>query len=99
MVYNLFPHSLLIQRLKELIPTEEELSLIKEAKALNPHSPLAPAELCLLTLGEIPHLNSRLQLWAFALDYDSLERVSKREMSMGQKLVLTLQMYKTKAFC
>ncbi|KAK5893340.1 hypothetical protein CgunFtcFv8_006220 [Champsocephalus gunnari] len=63
-----------VQRLKELIPTEEELSLIKEAKALNPHSPLAPAELCLLTLGEIPHLNSRLQLWAFALDYDSLER-------------------------
>ncbi|KAK5848275.1 hypothetical protein PBY51_005903 [Eleginops maclovinus] len=63
-----------VQRLKELIPTEEELCLIKEAKALNPHSPLAPAELCLLTLGEIQHLNSRLQLWAFALDYDSLER-------------------------
>ncbi|XP_031707419.1 FH1/FH2 domain-containing protein 1 [Anarrhichthys ocellatus] len=63
-----------VQRLKALIPTEEELRLIKEAKAQNPHSPLAPAELCLLTLGEIPHLNSRLQLWAFALDYDSLER-------------------------
>ncbi|XP_062420637.1 FH1/FH2 domain-containing protein 1-like [Pungitius pungitius] len=63
-----------VQRLKALIPTEEELRLIKEAKAQNPHSPLAPAELCLLTLGEIPHLTSRLQLWAFALDYDSLER-------------------------
>lgn len=63
-----------IQRLQELIPTEEELCLIKEAKDQNPHSPLAPAELCLLTLGEIPLLNSRLQLWAFALDYDSLER-------------------------
>ncbi|XP_031160254.2 FH1/FH2 domain-containing protein 1 [Sander lucioperca] len=63
-----------VQRLKALIPTEEELGLIKEAKAQNPHSPLAPAELCLLTLGEIPHLNSTLQLWAFALDYDSLER-------------------------
>lgn len=63
-----------IQRLQTLIPTEEELCLIKEAKAQNPHSPLAPAELSLLTLGEIPHLNSRLQLWAFALDYDSLER-------------------------
>uniref|UniRef100_A0A8C9X309 FH2 domain-containing protein n=1 Tax=Sander lucioperca TaxID=283035 RepID=A0A8C9X309_SANLU len=71
---HLFPHSLLKQRLKALIPTEEELGLIKEAKAQNPHSPLAPAELCLLTLGEIPHLNSTLQLWAFALDYDSLER-------------------------
>lgn len=63
-----------VQRLQALIPTEEELCLIKEAKAQSPHSPLAPAELCLLTLGDIPHLNSRLQLWAFALDYDSLER-------------------------
>ncbi|XP_026151103.1 FH1/FH2 domain-containing protein 1 [Mastacembelus armatus] len=63
-----------VQRLQALIPTEEELCLIKEAKTQNPHSPLAPAELCLLTLGEIPHLISRLQLWAFALDYDSLER-------------------------
>uniref|UniRef100_A0A3Q0QQG7 FH2 domain-containing protein n=1 Tax=Amphilophus citrinellus TaxID=61819 RepID=A0A3Q0QQG7_AMPCI len=63
-----------IQRLQALIPTEEELCLIKEAKAQNPNCPLAPAELCLLTLGEIPHLSSRLQLWAFALDYDTLER-------------------------
>uniref|UniRef100_UPI0037E7E696 FH1/FH2 domain-containing protein 1 n=1 Tax=Semicossyphus pulcher TaxID=241346 RepID=UPI0037E7E696 len=63
-----------VQRLQALNPTEEELCLIKEAKAQNPKSPLAPAELCLLTLGEIPHLNSRLQLWSFALDYDSLER-------------------------
>uniref|UniRef100_A0A3Q1AIR9 FH2 domain-containing protein n=1 Tax=Amphiprion ocellaris TaxID=80972 RepID=A0A3Q1AIR9_AMPOC len=62
------------QRLQALIPTEEELCLIKEAKAQNPHCPLAQAELCLLTLGEIPHLSSRLQLWTFALDYDSVER-------------------------
>ncbi|XP_054866768.1 FH1/FH2 domain-containing protein 1-like [Amphiprion ocellaris] len=63
-----------VQRLQALIPTEEELCLIKEAKAQNPHCPLAQAELCLLTLGEIPHLSSRLQLWTFALDYDSVER-------------------------
>uniref|UniRef100_A0A3B3WLM1 FH2 domain-containing protein n=1 Tax=Poecilia mexicana TaxID=48701 RepID=A0A3B3WLM1_9TELE len=63
-----------IQRLEALIPTEEELSLINEAKAQNPHAPLAQAELCLLTLGEIPHLSTRLQLWTFALDYDSLEK-------------------------
>ncbi|XP_074518469.1 FH1/FH2 domain-containing protein 1 [Halichoeres trimaculatus] len=63
-----------VQRLQALIPTEEELCLIKEAKAQNPKSPLAPAELCLLTLGEIKHLDTRLQLWSFALDYDSLER-------------------------
>lgn len=63
-----------VQRLQALIPTEEELCLIKEAKAQNPKSSLASAELCLLTLGEITHLESRLQLWSFALDYDSLER-------------------------
>ncbi|XP_029932115.1 FH1/FH2 domain-containing protein 1 [Myripristis murdjan] len=63
-----------VQRLQSLVPSEEELRLIQEAKAQSPRSPLAPAELCLLTLGEIPHLSSRLQLWAFALDYDTLER-------------------------
>lgn len=63
------------QKLQALVPTEEEFSLIKEAKAQNPCSPLAPAEQCLLILGEIPHLITRLQLWAFTLDYDSLERV------------------------
>ncbi|CAJ1085942.1 putative FH1/FH2 domain-containing protein 1-like [Xyrichtys novacula] len=63
-----------VQRLQALIPTEEELILIKEAKAQNPKCPLASAELCLLTLGEIPHLDTRLRLWSFALDYDSLER-------------------------
>uniref|UniRef100_A0A3B5LDD7 FH2 domain-containing protein n=1 Tax=Xiphophorus couchianus TaxID=32473 RepID=A0A3B5LDD7_9TELE len=61
-------------RLEALIPTEEELCLINEAKAQNPHGSLAQAELCLLTLGEIPHLSTRLQLWTFALDYDSLEK-------------------------
>lgn len=63
-----------VQRLGALVPTEEELCLIKEAKAQNPSSSLAPAEQCLLTLGQIPHLSTRLQLWAFTLDYDSLER-------------------------
>lgn len=61
-----------------LVPTEEELNLIKEAKAQAPRSPLGPAEQCLLTLGNIPHLNARLQLWAFTLDHDTLERVRER---------------------
>ncbi|XP_010864234.2 FH1/FH2 domain-containing protein 1 isoform X2 [Esox lucius] len=63
-----------IQRLQSLVPSEKELALIMEAQAQHPNSPLAPAELCLLTLGEITHLGPRLQLWAFALDYDTLER-------------------------
>lgn len=57
-----------------LVPTEEELNLIKEAKAQAPRSPLGPAEQCLLTLGNVPHLSARLQLWAFSLDHDTLER-------------------------
>lgn len=64
-----------LQRLQALVPTDEELKMIKEAKAQSPRCPLAPAEHCLQTLGNIPHLSSRLQLWAFALDYDTLERV------------------------
>ncbi|KAK6291871.1 FH1/FH2 domain-containing protein 1 [Coregonus clupeaformis] len=63
-----------VQRLQSLVPSEEELSLIRKAQAESPHSPLAPAELCLLTLGEITYLSPRLQLWAFAQDYDTLER-------------------------
>ncbi|XP_076144930.1 FH1/FH2 domain-containing protein 1 isoform X2 [Alosa pseudoharengus] len=63
-----------VQRLQALVPTDEELKLIKEAKAQSPRCPLASAEHCLQTLGGIQHLSSRLQLWAFALDYDTLER-------------------------
>ncbi|XP_072314821.1 FH1/FH2 domain-containing protein 3 [Eucyclogobius newberryi] len=63
-----------LQRLQSILPTDEELGLIKEAQARAPRGPLAPAEQCLLTLGELPHLSTRLQLWAFALDYDTMER-------------------------
>lgn len=63
-----------IQRLQNILPTDEELCLIREAQAQSPRSSLAPAEQCLLILGEIPHLSTRLQLWAFALDYDNMER-------------------------
>ncbi|XP_077444798.1 FH1/FH2 domain-containing protein 1 isoform X2 [Stigmatopora argus] len=63
-----------LQRLQMLLPTKEEIDLIKEAKIQHPNSYLAPAELCLLVLGEIPHLSSRLHLWAFVQDYDSLEQ-------------------------
>ncbi|XP_036439205.1 FH1/FH2 domain-containing protein 1 isoform X1 [Colossoma macropomum] len=63
-----------VQRLQSLVPSEEELNLIKQAKAQASPCLLAPAEHCLHILGNIKHLSSRLQLWAFALDYDALER-------------------------
>uniref|UniRef100_A0A8K9XEJ9 FH2 domain-containing protein n=1 Tax=Oncorhynchus mykiss TaxID=8022 RepID=A0A8K9XEJ9_ONCMY len=75
-----------VQRLQSLVPSEEELSLIRKAQAESPHSPLAPAELCLLTLGQITYLSPRLQLWAFALDYDTLERAGGFELSYLGKL-------------
>lgn len=63
-----------LQRLQDMLPTDEELSLIKQSQSQSGPCVLAPAEQCLLTLGEIPHLSTRLQLWAFTLDYDSMER-------------------------
>lgn len=74
----MFTDIIVAQRLQMLVPTEEELNLIKEAKAQAPRSPLGPAEQCLLTLGSVPHLSARLQLWAFTLDHDTLERVRDR---------------------
>ncbi|KAJ8372732.1 hypothetical protein AAFF_G00277400 [Aldrovandia affinis] len=56
-----------LQKLQILVPSEEELCLIREAQARSPDLPLAAAELCLTTLGAVPHLRPRLQLWAFAL--------------------------------
>ncbi|XP_028649395.2 FH1/FH2 domain-containing protein 3-like [Erpetoichthys calabaricus] len=63
-----------IQRMMVLIPSEEEMSLIKEAKKKNPSLPLGSAEHCLLTMGSVPDLQERLDLWTFKMDYDSLER-------------------------
>ncbi|XDV19332.1 hypothetical protein PO909_024819 [Leuciscus waleckii] len=63
-----------IQRLQMLVPTEDELNVIAEAQARAPGSSLGPAEQCLQTLGTVPHLSARLQIWAFALDHDSMER-------------------------
>ncbi|TRY79070.1 hypothetical protein DNTS_033312 [Danionella cerebrum] len=65
-----------IQRLQSLVPSEDELDLIKQVKSesgCTSSSCLGPAEQSLLTLSQVPHLGIRLQLWAFTLDYDSLE--------------------------
>lgn len=57
------------------MPTEEERQKIEEAQLANPDIPLGPAENFLMTLTSIGGLASRLQLWAFKLDYDGMERV------------------------
>ena len=63
------------QKLLTMMPTEEERQKIEEAQLANPDIPLGPAENFLMTLASIGGLAARLQLWAFKLDYDSMERV------------------------
>ncbi|XP_037018550.2 FH1/FH2 domain-containing protein 1 isoform X2 [Artibeus jamaicensis] len=63
-----------IEKLLTMMPTEEERQKIEEAQLANPDIPLGPAETFLMTLASIGGLAARLQLWAFKLDYDSMER-------------------------
>ncbi|XP_003417225.1 FH1/FH2 domain-containing protein 1 isoform X1 [Loxodonta africana] len=63
-----------IEKLLTMMPTEDEQQKIEEAQQANPDIPLGPAENFLLTLASIGGLAARLQLWAFKLDYDSMER-------------------------
>ncbi|XP_065754592.1 FH1/FH2 domain-containing protein 1 isoform X1 [Phocoena phocoena] len=63
-----------IEKLLTMMPTEEERQKIEEAQLANPDIPLGPAENFLMTLASIRGLAPRLQLWAFKLDYDSMER-------------------------
>ncbi|XP_012868470.1 PREDICTED: FH1/FH2 domain-containing protein 1 [Dipodomys ordii] len=63
-----------IEKLLTMMPTEEERQKIEEAQLANPDLPLGPAENFLMTLASIGGLAARLQLWAFKLDYDGMER-------------------------
>lgn len=58
-----------------MIPTEEEKQKIQEAQLANPDIPLGSAEQFLLTLSSITELSPRLQLWAFKMDYELVEKV------------------------
>lgn len=59
--------------LTTMMPTEDEKSKIAEAQLANPDVPLGSAENFLITLSSINNLEARLKLWAFKLDYDTLE--------------------------
>lgn len=60
--------------LTTMMPTEEEKTKITEAQMANPDIPLGSAEQCLLILSSINELEARLRLWAFRLDYETLEK-------------------------
>lgn len=61
-----------------MVPTDEEKQKIQEAQLANPEVPLGSAEQFLLTLSSISDLAARLQLWAFKLDYESMEQVMRQ---------------------
>ncbi|NXJ00125.1 FHOD1 protein, partial [Psophia crepitans] len=63
-----------IEKILTMVPTEEEKQKIQEAQLANPDAPLGSAEQFLLSLSSISDLTARLQLWAFKLDYESLEQ-------------------------
>ncbi|XP_072139520.1 FH1/FH2 domain-containing protein 3 isoform X8 [Mobula birostris] len=63
-----------IEKILTMIPTEEEKQKIQEAQLLNPDIPLGSAEQFLLTLSSISELSARLQLWAFKLDHETVEK-------------------------
>ncbi|XP_068792274.1 FH1/FH2 domain-containing protein 3 isoform X8 [Struthio camelus] len=63
-----------IEKILTMIPTEEEKQKIQEAQMANPDIPLGSAEQFLLTLSSISELSARLQLWAFKMDYEIVEK-------------------------
>ncbi|XP_066572092.1 FH1/FH2 domain-containing protein 3 isoform X2 [Amia ocellicauda] len=63
-----------IEKILTMIPTEEEKQKIQEAQLANPDIPLGSAEQFLLTLSSISELSARLQLWAFKMDYELIEK-------------------------
>ncbi|XP_060771541.1 FH1/FH2 domain-containing protein 3-like isoform X2 [Neoarius graeffei] len=63
-----------IEKLLMMVPSEEEKQRIQEAHMLNPDVPLGSAESFLLTLSSISELCARLHLWAFKMDYDTIEK-------------------------
>ncbi|XP_063294025.1 FH1/FH2 domain-containing protein 1 isoform X2 [Pelobates fuscus] len=63
-----------IEKILTMIPTEEEKQKIQDAQLATPDVPLGSAEQFLLTLSSISGLAARLQLWAFKLDYEPMEK-------------------------
>jgi len=59
-----------------MIPTEEERIKLEEFQHASDDIVLGSAEQFLAMLCSIPDLSARLGLWAFRLDYETVESVS-----------------------
>lgn len=80
------PHPLPLypeQKILTMTPTEEEKQKIQDAQLANPQVPLGTAEQFLLSLASISALAPRLQLWAFKLNYEALEKVRSTQRPSG----------------
>ncbi|XP_026462280.1 LOW QUALITY PROTEIN: FH1/FH2 domain-containing protein 3-like [Ctenocephalides felis] len=78
-----------IEKLLNMIPSEEERGKIQEAQMANPELPLGSAEQFLLTLSSISELAARLKLWAFKLDFENSEReIAEPLMDLKQGMEL-----------
>ncbi|XP_015044143.2 uncharacterized protein Fhos isoform X3 [Drosophila pseudoobscura] len=81
-----------IDKLLNMLPTDEERGKIQEAQLVNPELPLGSAEQFLLTLASISELGSRLKLWAFRLDFDNSEKeIAEPLMDLKQGIEILRQ--------
>ncbi|XP_032310349.1 FH1/FH2 domain-containing protein 3 isoform X4 [Drosophila ananassae] len=81
-----------IDKLLNMLPTDEERGKIQEAQLSNPELPLGSAEQFLLTLASISELGARLKLWAFRLDFDNSEReIAEPLMDLKQGIEILRQ--------
>ncbi|XP_041673623.1 uncharacterized protein LOC121529745 isoform X3 [Drosophila eugracilis] len=81
-----------IDKLLNMLPTDEERGKIQEAQLSNPELPLGSAEQFLLTLASISELEARLKLWAFRLDFDNSEKeIAEPLMDLKQGIEILRQ--------
>jgi len=67
-----------------MMPTDEERTKLQEFQRATDDVVLGSAEQFLAMLCSIPDLSARLRLWAFKLDYETVESVSALNYSYAQ---------------
>lgn len=78
-----------VARLQGLLPSDKEIEKIKDALDNNPDIPLGSAEKFLFTIGSIPGLEARLNLWMFKMDFEIMERdVCKTLVSLKESMTI-----------
>jgi FH1/FH2 domain-containing protein 3 len=86
-----------IEKLLNMLPSEEERCKIQDAQMLSPELPLGSAEQFLLTLSSISELSARLKLWAFRLDFENIEKEIAEplmDLKQGVELLKSNQTFK-----